>query len=66
MQLRVNGVIREVPEGITIDTLLKDLKVQREGVAVAVNQAVIPKLQHTFSALSPEDQVEIIQAVGGG
>ncbi len=66
MQLLVNGVIREVPEGITIATLLADLKVRREGVAVAVNQAVIPKLEHTSAALMPEDQVEIIQAVGGG
>ena len=66
MQLRVNGVKREVPDGTTVAGLLEDLRVQQLGIAVAVNRAVVPQAQHAEARLGPSDQVEIIQAVGGG
>ena len=66
MLVRVNGVIKEVPKGITVAAILQDMFVSPQGVAVAVNRAVVPQPLHKQSALEPEDTVEIIQAVGGG
>ncbi len=66
MQLSVNGVEQEVPEGTTVAALLDALRVGREGVAVAVNRTVVPRPAHTGHRLAPADRVEIIHAVGGG
>ena len=66
MLVRVNGVDKDVPQGITVAVLLKDMSVSSQGVAVAVNRAVIPRPLHRQAALEAEDQIEIIQAVGGG
>jgi sulfur carrier protein len=66
MRVCVNGVEREVSDGTTVAGLLEKLSVQQPGVAVAVNRAVVPQTHHGSARLSPADQVEIIQAVGGG
>ena len=66
MLVRVNGVIKEVPTGTTVAVLLEDMSVSSQGVAVAVNQTVVPRTLHGHAALEAEDQIEVIQAVGGG
>jgi len=66
MQLRVNGVVREVPADTTVAVLLDDLRVPQAGIAVAVNQTVVPRPEQADQRLQPQDQVEIIHAVGGG
>jgi sulfur carrier protein len=66
MQLSVNGVDQEVPAGTSVADLLDTLRVGLEGVAVAVNQTVVPRIDHPDHMLAPRDDIEIIQAVGGG
>ena len=66
MQLSVNGVDQEVPAGTSVADLLDTLRVGLEGVAVAVNQTVVPRIDHPDHMLVPRDDIEIIQAVGGG
>lgn len=66
MRVHVNGEAREVAEGITLDQLLSDLKVERTRVAVEVNAEVVRKAQHAQTRLQPDDQVEIVTFVGGG
>lgn len=66
MRLVVNGVERALPEGTTISGLLEVLKVDPDGVAVAVQLQVVPRSQHAVFLLSEGMRVEIIQAVGGG
>jgi sulfur carrier protein len=66
MDLRVNGQPRDVPTNTTLTQLLLSLKLVGDGVAVAINRDVVPKSEHPITALAPGDNVEIIQAVGGG
>ena len=66
MQIVVNGASRDVPDGITIGELLDQLSIPRTGVAVAIAMRVVPRGDHDSTTLNPDDQVEIIQAVGGG
>ena len=66
MDLRVNGQPCQVPPDTTVLALLHGLEVPVDGVAVAVNHAVVPKSAHAQQKLDPGDDVEIIQAVGGG
>ena len=66
MRIRLNGEDREIPEASTIADLLAALGLRRDGVAVAVNRRVVPRSRHAEHALAAGDEVEVIQAVGGG
>ena len=66
MSIAVNGEPREVPRDSTVADLLAILEVGKRRVAVAVNGDVVPRSGHASAALAPGDQVEILEAVGGG
>ena len=66
MHIAINGAVREVQLNCTVAELIVHLGLNPAGVAVAVNQTVVPRSNRTDHALQPQDRVEIIQAVGGG
>lgn len=66
MQVWVNGETREVPEGITLSSLLESLEVRGPGVAVEVNAQVVRRARHPEHRLQTGDRVEIVTFVGGG
>ena len=66
MILRVNGEPLEVSESISLRALLEQLKVPVDGVAVAVNQEVVPRSAQVQRILLEGERVEVIRAVGGG
>ena len=66
MQVKLNGEIREVPDGTTVSGLLAQLGVRTPRVAVEVNEAVVTKDRYDTHALQAGDAVEIVAFVGGG
>ncbi len=66
MHLQINGQSREVPDGLTVATLLVHLDLKAPRVAVEVNAEVVVKSRHAEASLRPGDQVEIVTFVGGG
>ncbi len=66
MKVRVNGEEREVPDGASVRDLLERLGLPDVGVAVAVDQQVVPRGSHADVALRDGCTVEVIRAVGGG
>jgi sulfur carrier protein len=66
VQVWVNGETREVPEGITLLSLLESLQVGGPGVAVEVNAEVVRRARHPEHHLQAGDRVEIVTFVGGG
>ncbi len=66
MLVRVNGVEHTLPEGSTIADLMVALKLPKDGFAVAVDRAVVPRGEHARTALQEGQAVEVIRAVGGG
>jgi sulfur carrier protein len=66
VRLTVNGTAREIGEGTTLDALLGELGVRRDGTAVALNDDVVPRLRHATTTLQEGDRLEIIVAVAGG
>lgn len=62
----MNGEKREVPEGITVDALLKLLGIEPVRVAVERNMDILAKGSFADTALEAGDKIEIIQFVGGG
>jgi sulfur carrier protein len=66
MQVRLNGELREVPDGATVSGLLAHLGVKAQRVAVEVNEAVVTKDRYEQHRLAQGDSIEIVAFVGGG
>lgn len=66
MQVRLNGELREVPDGVTVAGLLVHLGVKAQRVAVEVNETVVTKDRYQAHLVGPGDTVEIVAFVGGG
>jgi sulfur carrier protein len=66
VEIRVNGKTEEVAEGVTLLTLLEELQVNRQQVAVEVNAELVPRERHSECRLNAGDRVEVVTLVGGG
>lgn len=66
MNILVNGAEREVPDGITIAALLRELEITARHVAVEVNLQLVPKARHAEHLLREDDRMEVVTLVGGG
>jgi len=66
MRATVNGETMELPEGLTVSTLLQHLGVRAERIAVERNGEVVKQAQHREQKLAPGDRLEIVTFVGGG
>ena len=68
MRIILNGEPHEVPEGLTVVQLVRQLgrDPDKDPVAVAVNLSVVPRAQHGLRELSDGDRVDLVGAVGGG
>jgi thiamine biosynthesis protein ThiS len=66
MQVRLNGELREIPDGLTVAGLLAHLGVKAPRVAVEVNESVVTKDRYEAHRIGAGDSVEIVAFVGGG
>ena len=66
VKISVNGTVRDVEPGLTVEGLLVALNVKREYTAVAVNREIIRKSDYASVKLSEGDKVEIVRPMGGG
>jgi len=65
MLIKVNGQQREVSQGMTIRALIEDHKLSPQKVAVELNRRLLRSEKYD-TALSENDEVEIVTFVGGG
>jgi len=66
MLIMLNGDRHEVPDNSTLSDLLATLDMQNRRFAVEINEELIPRSEHATHPLRANDQVEIVQAIGGG
>jgi len=67
MNIVINEQKRQVKDGANIVDALDEARIEnRFGVAIAVNNVVIPKTEWEKTSLNPNDQVTIINAIFGG
>lgn len=67
MNIRVNDQPRHIASGATLLDLLRELALaKRKGVAVAINDTVVPRATWPLHALVESDRVLVIQATQGG
>jgi sulfur carrier protein len=62
----INGQPRQVPNGTTVAELLALLKLPIRGIAIEVNQSIVPRARHREHPLQDGDQLEVVSLVGGG
>lgn len=53
-------------ESKTIAELLKELNIPSPGIAVAVNDEIVPKAEHGTQVINEGDRLDIIRPIGGG
>ena len=66
MLIDVNGEPLEIAAGATVADLLLQLGYADRRVAVERNKHVVPRAQHTNTALTAGDRLELVSFVGGG
>lgn len=66
MHVSVNGNSTDVADSTTVAALLDDRGIERRGVAVAVNEEVVPKSTWHAAVLAEGDRVELLIAAQGG
>lgn len=66
MQVRINGEIRDVPERLTVESLLAHLEIKETRVAVERNREIVSKADYRTTPIDAGDELEIVSFVGGG
>ena len=66
MQIKLNGETKDVDDGTTLLSLVEQLSLAPERLAVELNQEVIRRAEWPDVKLSDGDRVEIVHFVGGG
>ena len=66
MRIVLNGESAEIADGASVETLLLQLAISRERVAVELNANIVPKADYEKQLLSDDDKIEIVHFVGGG
>ena len=66
MQVTVNGVPTDVPDGTTVAGLVAERSEGHRRVAVAVNGGVVPRSTWESTDLNPGDAVEVLAPTAGG
>ncbi len=67
MNLTVNGVETEIPDGVTVMDLLREQKVKMpDMVSVELNGEILERQSFTSTTLKTGDAVEFLYFMGGG
>ena len=66
VRVEVNGEAQELDEGATLQTLVEQLALAPERLAVEHNREVVRRADWPTHKLSEGDRVEIVHFVGGG
>ena len=66
MNIVLNGDASTVAAGATVGAVVDGLGKGRKGVAVAVNDEVVPRSRWDKTALTDHDRVEVLTASQGG
>lgn len=62
----LNGNDKQLDSSTNITQLLTNLDLSEKRLAVELNQQIVPRSDFANTVLNDQDQVEIVQAIGGG
>ena len=62
----LNGDDKQIDNNTNVSQLLEKLDLTEKRLAVEINQQIIPRSDFSSRILNEKDNVEIVQAIGGG
>ncbi len=66
MQITLNGEKKDIPENITVLSLLEHLGIQHQRVAVEMNETIVKKDRYESTTIKEGDALEVVSFMGGG
>ena len=66
MNLIINGENKTFENGLSLEKIIKDLKIEDKVMACAVNMDIVKKENWPVYIPKNEDKIELLQFVGGG
>lgn len=66
MRLAINGEERDFASPLNLVSLIEQLQMKPDRVAVELNRSIAPRSTWESTNLSDGDRLEIVQFVGGG
>ena len=66
MKVTINGEIKELESGVTLDRLLEVFSLPSQRVAVELNREVIRRQAWESTVVHDDDRIEVVHFVGGG
>lgn len=66
MNISLNGEKQTINDGITLSKLAVQLELEGKRFAIEINEELIPRSQHADHLICEGDEIEIVQAIGGG
>jgi len=66
MRISLNGSVREIATGTSLEQLIRDLGLPLAQVAVERNQTLVRRVEHASTEIQEGDVLEIVSLVGGG
>ena len=66
IKIKINGKIKSIPQDSKLSTLLKNLKIPLNKVAIELNEEIIDKKKINKIKLNKNDKIEIVHFIGGG
>ena len=66
MNVKINGEVREIPDGLTVRAMLEHLGMNGARVAIERNLDILPRTEWNATPVQANDSFEIVHFVGGG
>ena len=66
MKLQINGEVRDFTPPLSLSSLIEQLGMKEDRVAVELNRNIVPLEQWAETPLGEGDRLEIVHFVGGG
>ena len=66
MQVTINAETKELPEACSVAQMIELLSLQNKRLAVEINKELVPRSEFASHQIQVGDEIEIVQAIGGG
>ncbi len=66
MLIKINGGSTEIPDGLSIQDLLAARSLPGDGIITELNGEIVKAEQRSSTRLNNNDNLEVIQVIGGG
>ena len=66
MEIKLNGSLCQLDDGTTAARLIEILDLTEKRLAIEINREILPRSQYDDYQIQPDDEIEIVHAIGGG